>query len=1054
MAKLKAGRLHEYLKTLFAVLSQGDAREESFYPALAKLFTDCTQEDGHSDVRVTAQPKKTEGGNPDFRVWDGKQHIIGYIEAKRPGENLQAIAESEQLKRYRRTFPNLILTNFTEFRLYRNGDLVDSLQMARSFVATKLGGVPPLEHKEEFLDLIAKFFSFSHPKLYSAESLATELAIRTRFLRDEVVARELEEEASKGRGDLLGFYEAFQEYLIGGLTLENFADLYAQTITYGLFAARVRSKGEFTRRAAFDAIPHTIGILRDLFRFISLGDLPQSLEWIVDDIAEVLSVADVGEILHRFFHEGKGADPIVHFYETFLKEYDPKERERRGVYYTPEPVVSYIVRSLHQILKEKFGKADGLAADGVTLLDPAAGTMTFIAKAAQVAVDEFVGKYGEGSRESFLHDHVLQNFYAFELMMAPYAIGHLKMGLFLEELGYKLKPDERMKFYLTNTLEMEELPEARLPGLSSLAHESHQAGKVKQETTILVILGNPPYSVSSSNRSDFIEREMEAYKKAVRDERNLMPLSDDYVKFIRFAEWKIAQAGEGVIGMITNHSYLDSPTFRGMRQHLMNTFDEIYVLDLHGNSLKKERCPDGSKDENVFDIRQGVAIAFFIKCSEAACLPRSVESAEEDDEHHVFHAERFGLREGKYDWLNENGWATTDWEEIHPHSEFYLFVPRDETLLAQYNKFLNITDIFPVKSTGIKTHRDHFVIDFDKETLKRRIRTFLDPSLPDDFVRETFKLKDTHTWSLTENRKKIQQDKDWEKKIVPCLYRPFDVRWLFYHHSAIDRGREGVMQHMLTAENIALIAPKQHQDEFGALVTDTIGTHKSVAAYDTNYYFPLYCSPSADKDQLFSHHASIKCQPNLNPRLVATLGTVYTDKPSLETITQYLYGVLYSNVYREKYTEFLRTDFPRIPFTKDRELFEKLAMLGKRLVDLHLLRSDELDLPLAKFEGSGNEIVQTGKNGLHYAPKIKRVYINESQYFEGITPRVWEYQIGGYQVCHKWLKDRKDRRLSLDEIKTYCRVVTALLKTIEVQEEIDKLYPAVEESLLPIQLDK
>ena len=754
MAKLKAGPLHEYLKTLFAVLSQGDAREESFYPALAKLFTDCAQERGQANVRVTAQPKKTEGGNPDFRVWDGKEHIIGYIEAKRPGEdNLQIISETEQLKRYRRTFPNLILTNFTEFRLYRNGELVDSVQIARAFVATKLGKIPPLEHKEEFIDLFTKFLSFSLPKLYSAESLATELAMRTRFLRDEVVTRELEEETNKGAGDLLGFYEAFQEYLIGGLTLEAFADLYAQTITYGLFAARVRSKGQFTRRTAFDAIPHTIGILRDLFRFISLGDPPASLEWIVDDIAEVLAIADVGEILHRFFHEGKGADPIVHFYETFLKKYDPKERERRGVYYTPESVVSYIVRSLHAILKEKFGKADGLAADGVTLLDPAAGTMTFIAKAAQVAVDEFVGKYGEGSRESFLHDHVLENFYAFELMMAPYAVGHLKMSFFLEELGYKLKPEERVKFYLTNTLEMEELSEARLPGLSSLAHESHEAGKVKQETPILVVLGNPPYSGHSSNKGPWISSLIDDYKQVdgkPLGEKNTKWLQDDYVKFIRFAEWKVAQAGEGVIGMITNHSYLDNPTFRGMRQHLMNTFDEIYVLDLHGNALKKEKCPDGSKDENVFDIRQGVAIAFFIKCSEAACLPRSEESNRKNDEHHVFHAERFGLREGKYDWLNENGWATTDWKDIRPHSEFYLFVPRDEQTLARYEKFVKITDIFPINSVGIVTSRDRFVIDFDKETLKRRIRTFVDPSLPDDLARETFKLKDSHGWNLSE----------------------------------------------------------------------------------------------------------------------------------------------------------------------------------------------------------------------------------------------------------------------------------------------------------------
>ena len=607
----------DYLARLTAVAAQGDAREESFYASLADLVAGWARATKVEDVHVTTLPKATEAGNPDFRVWDGRQHIIGYIEAKAPTvENLEPVAESEQLRRYRSTFPNLILTNFFEFRLYRNGALVATARLARPFVATRLGAKPPLEQPGELQALLQQFFAFSLPRAYTAEELAVALAVRTRFLRDQVVAQELAEEERAARGHLLGFYEAFRKHLIAGLTLDGFADLYAQTLAYGLFAARVRAGAEFNRRTAFASIPHTIGILRDLFQFVSLGDLPPQLEWIVDDLAEVLAVADVKGILHQFFHEGKGADPIVHFYETFLAQYDPEERERRGVYYTPEPVVSYIVRSLHQILKDKFGRADGLASPGVTLLDPAAGTMTFVAKAAQVAVDEFVAKYGEGSRASFIKDHILKNFYAFELMMAPYAVGHLKMGFFLEELGYALAPDERFKLYLTNTLEMEELAESQLPGFASLAHESHQAGEVKRDVPILVILGNPPYSGHSANKGPWIRGLIEDYKKDVPELKRPAQakwLQDDYVKFLRFAEWKIDQAGQGVVGMITNHSYLDNPTFRGMRQHLMTTFDEIYVLDLHGNSLKKETCPDGSPDENVFDIRQGVAIAFFIR---------------------------------------------------------------------------------------------------------------------------------------------------------------------------------------------------------------------------------------------------------------------------------------------------------------------------------------------------------------------------------------------------------------------------------------------------------
>ncbi|MGH7774778.1 MAG: N-6 DNA methylase [Candidatus Binatia bacterium] len=450
--------LSVYIKRIFDVAKHGDAREESYYSGLEDLVKSYAESSGKKKVHITTLPKKTEAGNPDFRIWDGQQNIVGYFEAKPPTEeNLDHIEETEQLKRYLHTFPNLILTNFFEFRLYRDGQLVDRVHVARPFIVHKLKAVPPVEKEAEFLSLLEKFFAFSLPKSYSAKSLAIELAKRTRFLKDQVIAEELKEEAEKGKGHILGFYEAFQKHLIGGLTNEDFADLYAQTITYGLFAARTRSENGFNRKLAFDNIPPTIGILRDVFRFISMGDLPQQMEWIVDDISQVLATADVKEILHKYFHEGKGKDPIVHFYETFLAEYDPAERERRGVYYTPEPVVSYIARSLHIILKEYFGRTDGFATKSVTVLDPAAGTLTFLAESSKLAVTEFVGKYGSGGKQTLIKDHILTNFYAFELMMAPYAVGHLKMSFLLEELGYRLKKEDRFKLYLTNTLEMEEL---------------------------------------------------------------------------------------------------------------------------------------------------------------------------------------------------------------------------------------------------------------------------------------------------------------------------------------------------------------------------------------------------------------------------------------------------------------------------------------------------------------------------------------------------------------------------------------------------------------------
>lgn len=604
-----------YMKALAETAQRGDAREESFYATLAGMLEEVAQATGRSHVRVTTLPKATDAGNPDFRLWNGTDRVIGYVEAKKPTEeNLDPIENSEQLRRYRATFPNLILTNFLEFRLYRDGERVASVLAGRPVVLNSLRTSPPVENAGDLHALIDRFLDFSLPKVFTAESLAVELAKRTRFLRD-VVEEQLREERDRP-ATLAGFYEAFQNYLIGRLTEEDFADLYAQTITYGLFAARTRAGNGFNRRSAFDNIPRTIGVLRDLFRFISLGDLPEQLAWCVDDITEVLAVADAPGILDRYYREGRGNDPIVHFYETFLAQYDPAERERRGVYYTPEPVVSYIVRSLHELLKTRFGKPEGLAAEGVTLLDPAAGTMTFVAHAARQAVHEFESRFGQGAREEFIRRHILRNFYAFELMMAPYAVGHLKMGFFLDELGHHLADDERVAFYLTNTLDTEELEQSALPGFSSLAEESHLAGKVKRQTPILVILGNPPYSGHSSNIGQWITGLIDDYKKVDGQplgEKNPKWLQDDYVKFLRFAQWKIAQAGRGVVGMITNHSYLDNPTFRGMRQSLMETFDEIYVLDLHGNSLKKETCPDGSADQNVFDIRQGVAIAFFVK---------------------------------------------------------------------------------------------------------------------------------------------------------------------------------------------------------------------------------------------------------------------------------------------------------------------------------------------------------------------------------------------------------------------------------------------------------
>ena len=1041
--------LKTYLKGIYEVYSRGDAREESYYSILEGFLHKYAESVGKNNVYITTLPKRTEAGNPDFRIWDGKQHIVGYVEAKAPTvEYLDQIETTGQLKRYLKTFPNLILTNFFEFRLYRNGELIDKVRIGRPFVVHTLKTVPAIENEPDFLKLLEKFFSFSLPKFYDAESLARVLADKTRFLRDEVVAQELQDErihtaGARNTASLQGFYEAFKRFLISGLTKEDFADLYSQTITYGLFASRTRSKNGFNRKLAYDNIPHTIGILRDVFRFVSLEELPSQMEWIVDDISEALAVTDVKNILHQYFHEGKGKDPIIHFYETFLAEYDPETRERRGVYYTPEPVVSYIVRSLHNILKEHFQRKDGFANESVTVLDPAAGTLTFLAEASKILTEEFTTKYGEGGKERLIKEHVLRNFYAFELMMAPYAIGHLKMSFLLEELGYKLQEDDRFKLYLTNTLEMEELAQTKLPGMASLSEESHLAGKVKKEQPILVILGNPPYSVSSTNKSDFIEREMELYKEDVRNERNIQPLSDDYIKFIRFAHWKIDTAGKGVIGLITNNSYLSGLIHRGMRKKLLESFNEIYILNLHGNSRIGENSPDGSKDENVFDIQQGVSIALFIKDKDQKDLGK------------IFYQDVYGLREKKYEYLSKKDVKSTKWERLKPFEPYYFFVRKDFSHQASYDKFWSIQEIFTQSSSGVKTHRDHFVIGFTKDEIKQRMMIFTG-ELSDELVRQGLNLKDTHDFKLKEAREILKRD-DWEKSIIPYSYRPFDNRFICYRPDLIDRDRYDVMQYFLK-DTLGLVTMRQY-------VYDSVDIYNYVSCVqsitDNRYFvsnrgicsiFPLYIYPEKSKPEkgssvrnlmLFEPQVDYKTRkPNISPALIEQLTQHFKKAPPPEQIFFYIYAVLYSNTYRRKYAEFLKIDFPRIPFTKDYKLFGKTAEYGKMLVDLHLFKSPELDPPVARFQGKGDNTI--GK--LRYEPT--RLFINGNQYFEGIETEVFEYQIGGYQVCEKWLKDRKDRKLSLDDIKHYCNIVTAIRKTIEIQKIVDGIYPKLEDEII------
>ena len=1021
--------LTTYLKEIHKIYTEGNFREESFYPALKEQFENCSglfsAEEG---AGVLVLPKRTEVGIPDFLIRKGGE-IIGYIEAKTPESNIKSEENSEQLKRYRDAFPNLILTNFSEFRLYRDGKLVDNAEVCSPLDLQGLK--PPVsvpENVDSFFDLLSEFYSFSTPEIRSASELAVVLAKKTRFSRsilEEVFEKEKEPDYPYPL--IKGFYEIFKDTLIEGLKEDRFVDLYAQTITYGLFAAKMMAKEkEINKDNAWGFIPSGVPLLTKIFYSFSGPNTPEPLSWVIDDLVRVLNKTDISAIYEESFRQKK--DPVIHFYETFLATYNPKERERLGVYYTPLPVVSYIVKSIHGLLMGKFSKEKGFAEDDVMLLDPAAGTLTFVIRAIREALSELEKRGLKGLVPSYIERHILQHFFAFEILIVPYIIGHLRVSMVLErEWGYEFKENERFRFYLTNTLEMKKPKQATI--LPELTKEGQEAKKVKEEVPILVVLGNPPYSVSSENKSVFIEKLMEDYKKEVRKERNIQPLSDDYIKFIRFAHWKIDQTGKGVVGFISNNSYLSGIIHRGMRKELLSTFDEIYILNLHGSSRIGEKTPEGGKDENVFDIQQGVAIAIYVKS----------EKPFKEKEKKVYYADVWGLRDAKYKYLRKNDVTSTDWQELEPKEPYYFFVPKDFALQEEYDKFWKVTDIFNEWSSGVETGRDRVLMGFTSQQITKVFGDIFNPKITLKDLETCYGLKETSGWKIKTRREELFRKGVIfsPRNIVPYAYRPFDPRFTYYCEF-LRRPHQEIMKH-LSENNLALVTsrllaapPFKH-----AFITKNIGDKcfTSIKTKETAYYFPLYLYPDKPKGKLLDEKASEPERvPNFTTEFLQAIKEALGTEPTSEKIFYYIYAVLYSPSYRKRYEEFLKIDFPRVPLPEDYEKFKKLSELGKELVELHLLKHPSLSETEIGFPKRGTNVVEK----VRYDEKEERVYFNKVQYFDGISKDVWEYRIGAYQVMDKYLKDRKGRELSKEEIEHYMRVAKAVERTIEVQGKVEE----------------
>lgn len=1074
-----------YFKQLSEALAKGNATEHTHRPALKTLLESLAP-----GITATNEPKRIKCGAPDYILTRGETPL-GYVEAKDVGEPLDKIEKSDQMKRYLGSLGNLILTDYVEFRWYVGGQHRLTARLGTG------GGKKPLVSEPageaEVKALLEAFLQAQVPTISSPKELAGRMANLAKLIRDSIGRALSDEEQAEDKGGTLHQqFEGFRKTLLHDLTPEAFADMYAQTIAYGLFAARCNFGSEtntpprqrFTRYLAPHQLPKTNPFLRKTFGYIAGPDLDERVVWVVDDLAELLDRADMEAILKDFGHRTRQEDPVVHFYETFLGVYDPKMREARGVYYTPEPGVSYIVRSVDHLLRNAFGLKDGLAdaekitvrtPDGkdtaevhrVQILDPATGTGTFI----YGVIDHIAGTFtnNKGMWSGYVSEHLLPRLFGFELLMAPYAVAHLKLGLQLAESGYDFESNERLGVFLTNTLE----EAAQVSGnlfAQWVVDEANAANGVKQKAPVMVVLGNPPYSGHSANKGKWIRSLLrgtdtqtgektgnyfEVNGKPLR-ERNTKWLNDDYVKFLRFAQWRIEQTGYGVLAFITNHGYLDNPTFRGMRQSLMQTFDEIYVLDLHGNSNKKETAPGGGKDENVFDIQQGVSIGIFVKRPGAGEALASVH-----------HADLYGPRSHKYHVLAEADVTTTHWTVLAPQSPTYLFVTQDNELQLEYSNGWKITHIFGTGNEqhdqgkswglGVVTHNDGLLLDFDKEKLEGRF-ALLASDTPDGQVKEKLQLLDGPYWNTPRERQKVRSY-SWKTFTVNYLYRPFDGRWICYQPNLMEIKRGGASKEVmgqLLKPNLALLTTRQTRDPFGALCSRNICAHKSLSAYDGTYTFPLYRYPTAKNAHLFDYDEreppvrSANLSPEFVQSLTDNLGMTFIPEGrgdrqvtfGPEDVFDYLYAVLHSPTYRRRYGEFLKSDFPRLPLISQPDLFRALCALGSELVGLHLMEKKGPATVTYPAALPKSDPAKDTVEGVRYAEPTNtdqgRVYINKVQYFDGVRPEVWAFQVGGYQVCQKWLKDRKGRMLTFDDIKHYQGIVTALGETIRLMAAIDE----------------
>ena len=711
-----------------------------------------------------------------------------------------------------------------------------------------------------------------------------------------------------------------------------------------------------------------------------------------------------------------------------------------GVYYTPPQVISYIVRSVDNLLKTELNRPDGLADKNTLILDPATGTGGFLLAVLDHIREYVTTTYGTGDWNRYINAQLVKRLFGFELLVAPYTIAHLKLGLFLQAQGWRAP--ERLRIYLTNTLEEPIEREQRLPFARFISDEANAAVSVKRDAPLLVILGNPPYPENSANSSrnargklTFIGNLIEDYKQIdgqLLGDTNVKALQADYVKFVRWAQWRIEQNGEGVIGYIVNNSFLDGLTFHGMRRSLLDSFNVIYLLNLHGSNRRTEATSARERDENVFDILQGVSILL--------CAKQRDNSAPAK----VYYADVWGSRGEKYRILSETDLKKTEWNELQPISPHYLFVPQATDHRAEYETGWEIIDILEKNSAGMVTGRDKLTLHRTAEGVRETVSDFV--SLSETDAREKYNLRrDSRDWKIHLAQADLRRHPDIDKHICSIYYRPFDTRFTYY--TGKSKGFHAysasmISPHLLAKDNIALCVHCGIRSPIWqhALVTNRISEKSYISnrSEPTAHVFPLYLYPNPDELELATE-CSLNLKPAFLEALAGTLGLSQTgafrtpEGISPEEILGYMYAVLYSPTYRERYYEFLKYDFPRIPLPTDIEYFRKLSELGQSLINWHLLKDVQVP-PRHRFEGEGDAVVSK----VRY--ESGHVWINPTQHFTDVPEAVWEYEIGAYQVCEKWLRDRRGSTLSHAEVRQYCGILVAIAETLRIMREIDEVF--------------